>query len=153
MLIRETESSDLDALVALEQACFDSPWSEKAIASELSKETTEGWLLSDSNRAVGFILFQHILDECELLRVAVSPSFRRRGAAESLIRHGLDHLIDAGAETCFLEVHGDNGSAVGLYKKLGFKVSGERKSYYSDGGDAQIMSANLTERCPPPRST
>lgn len=46
-----------------------------------------------------------------------------------------------GAETMFLEVDNANTSAVGLYRKLGFKTVAERKAYYTarDGSKSTAL--------------
>ncbi|WP_407818470.1 GNAT family N-acetyltransferase, partial [Staphylococcus aureus] len=52
-----------------------------------------------------------------------------------------------GAETMFLEVDNNNASALGLYRKLGFKTVAERKAYYTakDGtkSTALVMRRDL----------
>jgi ribosomal-protein-alanine N-acetyltransferase len=52
-----------------------------------------------------------------------------------------------GAETMFLEVDNKNVSALGLYRKLGFKTVAERKAYYTakDGtkSTALVMRRDL----------
>jgi len=71
-----------------------------------------------------------ILDEAELLTIAVAPAKRRKGLAE----HALGQLETAmharGAARCFLEVAADNTGAIALYSKSGYTESGRRRDYY-----------------------
>jgi ribosomal-protein-alanine N-acetyltransferase len=39
----------------------------------------------------------------------------------------------------FLEVRLGNEKAIALYRRLGFREAGRRKSYYHDGEDAWLM--------------
>jgi ribosomal protein S18 acetylase RimI-like enzyme len=49
----------------------------------------------------------------------------------------------AGAKKLFLEVAASNEAAVGLYGALGFTAVGRRLNYYSDGGEAVVLSIGL----------
>jgi ribosomal-protein-alanine N-acetyltransferase len=58
------------------------------------------------------------------------------------------HLLQTGSERgcryATLEVRPTNSPALGLYRKLGFRVVGRRRGYYSDTGeDALVMSRTL----------
>ena len=63
--------------------------------------------------------------EAEILNLAVAIQERRRGVGAALIE-SLDE------PDVFLEVRQSNVSAQSLYRKLGFRVAGERKDYYDD---------------------
>jgi len=71
-------------------------------------------------------------DEAEILNLAVSPSFRRQGAAQALIRAlSLPNL--------FLEVRESNFPARSLYRKAGFAEAGVRFGYYSHPTESAIV--------------
>jgi ribosomal-protein-alanine N-acetyltransferase len=44
-----------------------------------------------------------------------------------------------GIEKIFLEVKDSNKVAIALYENFGFKKISQRKNYYSDGSNADIM--------------
>lgn len=141
---RPAAPDDLDALAQLESKAFHAPWSYKALAAELAKNTTACWLLdgpaTDARSTVAYACFQVLLDEAELLRIAVDPAARRQGLAHKLLTHGLEQLRQRGVQTCHLEVRADNTAAVGLYERLGFQTVGRRRGYYRDGADALLFS-------------
>lgn len=90
---------------------------------------------------VGFCLARTIIDEIELLKIAVSETFSGRGIGRRL----LEELI-AGARGCVsinLEVRRSNGAALQLYQAHGFTIVGQRPRYYPDGEDALLMTLEL----------
>lgn len=95
----------------------------------------------------GFILCRQILDEAEILTLAVKPELHRQGLATNLVNMAVDLARQSGATKMFLEVADDNQSAISLYRKTGFLNSGKRAAYYRrpDGArvDAILMTLNL----------
>lgn len=64
-------------------------------------------------------------DEAEVLNLAVAVEARRTGIGAALIE-----VLDQ--REVFLEVRESNVTAQALYRKLGFRVVGERNDYYDD---------------------
>ena len=95
----------------------------------------------------GFALARQILDEAEILMVAVDPDAQRKGHGTTLMNSLLKRLTNAGVATVFLEVEEGNHPARALYAKLGFAQTGRRKGYYrrADGtrADALLLSKTL----------
>ena len=86
------------------------------------------------------------MDEIELLALAVVPAARRQGIATALHQVMLSALAPAVA---YLEVRADNHEAQALYRRLGYRDSGQRKAYYAnpDGSrtDALLMTLHIPE--------
>ena len=84
----------------------------------------------------GFAVWQQITTgEWELLNVAVSPHFRRRGVASLL----MDKLFKVQPDTVFLEVRESNVGAQRLYGDYGFHPVGVRRNYYQDPPENAIV--------------
>jgi len=81
--------------------------------------------------AIGFSLTRVILDQAELLLVAVTTDRRGTGAGRALIDAATHQAGLRGATEMFLEVRDGNDSALGLYGACGFTEIGRRKNYYS----------------------
>jgi [ribosomal protein S18]-alanine N-acetyltransferase len=79
----------------------------------------------------GFAMSRLVVDEAEILSVAVAPSARRAGLATTLLRHHLGRLVAAGGRKVFLEVAEDNVAALRLYQRHGFSEIARRKAYYA----------------------
>jgi ribosomal-protein-alanine N-acetyltransferase len=116
-------------LARLHAACFTTPrpWSRDEFSALLAEP---GSILTVE--ASGFALGRVILDEAELLTIAVDPSMRRKGLGRRLLAGFLDTAAARGARSVFLEVAADNAPAMGLYLAAGFAKVGLRPGYYRD---------------------
>jgi ribosomal-protein-alanine N-acetyltransferase len=127
--LRMTEEH-VPQVAALEAICFRDPWSEASVRSELTNPLSL-WLVAIENDMVaGYVGSQTVLDESDMMNVAVHPDHRRRGIAESLVTALCDSLKQKGSSSLTLEVRSSNLSAIALYEKLGFTQVGLRKNYY-----------------------
>jgi ribosomal-protein-alanine N-acetyltransferase len=94
-----------------------------------------------------FALCRLFAGELHIHRLCTRPAERRRGYASALLSKVFAAARKKGAEKVFLEVSASNTAAVSLYRRLGFSVDTQRKSYYGDGSDALLMSRDLPPRC------
>ena len=117
-------------IAALEKICFADPWSERSIASELDNKLAFWLVAVEGDTVAGYIGSQTVLDETDMMNVAVHPDFRRKGIAEALILELVDHLRRMGSHCLTLEVRASNAPAIALYEKLDFREIGRRKNYY-----------------------
>ena len=80
----------------------------------------------------------------QITNLSLHPYFRGRGIGESVLRVVLKVVCGKGATFVTLEVRSSNTPAISLYKKLGFKVFGTRKGYYTNPvEDAYVMGLAL----------
>lgn len=98
-------------------------------------------------RVVGFALSRCVLDECELLLLAVDPTVRRRGVGSAILQQVKQDAAAQGACHLMLEVRESNSQALALYGRAGFNEVGRRRNYYRtlDGLllDALSMKAEI----------
>ncbi|GHC53404.1 ribosomal protein S18-alanine N-acetyltransferase [Neogemmobacter tilapiae] len=129
-----------EALALIHAQCFTRPppWTAKTFASFLTDPTT--FLLTDAD---AFILGRVILDEAELLTLAVAPLAQGQGKGQRLVGQFLQTARQKGAVTAFLEVAEGNAPARQLYAKAGFTQTGCRKRYYAGVEDALLLSRPL----------
>lgn len=133
-------AAHVQQVAALEAICFRDPWSEKSIASELTNPLSLWLVAMEGDKVVGYIGSQTVLDESDMMNVAVHPDYRRRGIAEALVLALADELITRNSHSLTLEVRTSNAPAIALYEKLGFEQIGLRKNYYRNPKeDAQIL--------------
>ena len=94
----------------------------------------------------GFAITRHVMDESELLLLAVDPALRRRGVAAALIEDWIARVTPLGVTRLFLEMRTDN-DARHLYEHFGFSDIALRRNYYRgiDGmqRDAVTMEKHL----------
>jgi ribosomal-protein-alanine N-acetyltransferase len=136
---------DLDEVLAIERASFQTPWSKSAFRYELTQNrVARSLLVKIGAQIVGYLCLWEIGHEIHITNLAVHPSFRRRGVARALLGHVLDDARKRDVELAFLEVRPTNAEALGLYESFGFQVIGRRKGYYFDTGeDALVMETRL----------
>ena len=117
-------------VAALEKLCFSDPWSEASITSELENPLSL-WLIAEEDGAVcGYVGSQTVLDETDMMNIAVHPDCRRKGIAAALIAELVSRLKARGSRILRLEVRESNLPAIALYKAMGFTQLGLRKNYY-----------------------
>lgn len=133
------DEGDLAALVALERECFSHPWTPRQFREEMG-DHGRGRLVvlrrpyerDDPGRGiVAYCAFHVVVDELEVLNLAVRPAERGWGTARRLLSLVLDMGARRGARTALLEVRQSNSRALQLYRSFGFQVVATRRGYYS----------------------
>ena len=122
--------SHVAQVAELEKICFSDPWSENSVASEL-KNPLSCWLVAEEDgKVAGYVGSQTVMDESDMMNVAVHPDHRRKGIAEALVVELVEALKKRESHCLTLEVRASNEPAKALYEKLGFTQVGLRKNYY-----------------------
>ena len=130
MRIELMTDAHVASIAEIEKLCFNDPWSEKSIASELNNRLSLWLVALDGDRVAGYVGSQSVLGETDMMNIAVHPDYRRQGIAESLVVSLVDALKEKGNHSLMLEVRTSNEPARKLYEKLGFTQVGLRKNYY-----------------------
>lgn len=124
------ESCHVPQVAALEAICFCDPWSERSIAGELDNPLSFWLVCTDGEKLLGYVGSQTVMDESDMMNVAVLPEARRQGIAERLILALVEKLKEKGSRCLSLEVRASNEPAIKLYQNLGFQPAGRRPNYY-----------------------
>ncbi len=132
---------DLPEILAIERASFNNPWGEESFAGELSNPLSSTIIAKSPCNSIvyGYICCKVIPPEAELLRVAVKPDGRRRGAGRALFDEIFRILRLQQVATLHLEVSETNRAALVLYEKSGFLLNGRRPGYYDHGTTAALL--------------
>ena len=130
MMLEKMNASHVAQIAELEKICFSDPWSERSVASELENKLSCWLVVMEGERVVGYIGSQTVCGETDMMNVAVHPSHRRKGIAETLILGLIEELKTMESHCLTLEVRASNVPAISLYEKLGFSEIGRRKNYY-----------------------
>ncbi len=124
--------ADASALARIHAEAFARPWD----AHDLERMLADPAMLADGvfegaiPRPVGFALSRQVLDEAEILTIAVTRKAQGRGFGRALLAAHLAHVAANGAKTLFLEVEETNTPAIALYRRFGFAEAGRREGYY-----------------------
>lgn len=142
LTLRPMVEADLPQVVAIEEASYYLPWAHLMFHEALVSPQQHAWVLSQGEEVVAYCVVALIVDEADLLNLAVKPCWRRRGLAQQLLTHACEQVQALSMERFFLEVNVENTAAQQLYLALGFQPVGRRKGYYSTATgpkDALVM--------------
>jgi [ribosomal protein S18]-alanine N-acetyltransferase len=129
-----TSPDQIDAVLAIEDASFTSPWTREMYLSELENRNVSYCFLASlaGGPPIGFCSFWRVLDELHINNLAVLPDYRRQGIGAELLTFVLKEGARLGAARATLEVRRSNTPALMLYERFGFTVSGLRRDYYTN---------------------
>jgi ribosomal-protein-alanine N-acetyltransferase len=137
-------AADIDAVDRVMAEAFDprfgEAWTRAQMLGMLAMPGVWLTLARVDDVVIGFALSRAILDEAELLLLAVSPQARRRGVGGALLRSVIAEARGRGIAKLHLEVRAGN-AAIGLYTAAGFAKTGERRQYYR-GKDGRSHDAH-----------
>lgn len=145
LVIRWMLFDDLPGVVNLERQIFPSPWHYEGFAYELLNRNYNVSLVGViQNQVIAYSVSYLVVDELHISNIAVAPTFRRLKIGETLLWISLEIGRSADCYIAHLEVRKSNSSAISLYEKYGFQITGFRKNYYEEEQeDALLMSLNL----------
>lgn len=126
------EKAHVEKIAELEKLCFSAPWSVNSIASELENPLSLWLVALKGDTLLGYIGSQTVLDEGDMMNVAVFPEARRQGVGQMLVTTLVESLKEKAVRSLTLEVRVSNESAKAMYHKLGFLEVGRRPKYYFD---------------------
>ena len=124
------ENHHVMQVAALEKQCFSDPWSENSVASELNNPLSLWLVAVDDENLAGYVGSQTVMDETDMMNIAVDQRYRRQGIAQMLVEALVEQLKKAESRCLTLEVRISNAPAIALYEKLGFAQVGKRPNYY-----------------------
>ena len=144
MELKRMTDAHVSQVAEIEKLCFSDPWSENSIASELNNRLSLWLVALDGDTVAGYVGSQSVLDEADMMNVAVHPDYRRQGIGRDLVLALADALKEKGIRGLMLEVRQSNAPAIALYESLGFCQVGLRPNYYRNPKEnALIMRKEL----------
>ena len=132
MIITKMCECHVPQIAELEKLCFNDPWSEKSIASELDNKLSLWLVAVENEKVIGYVGSQTVLGETDMMNIATHPDYRKQGIATGLIVRLVGALELRGSHSLMLEVRASNINAISVYKKLDFIEVGRRKNYYKN---------------------
>jgi ribosomal-protein-alanine N-acetyltransferase len=144
--VRAMKLEDVPAVLAVEQASYDFPWSE-GIFRDCLRVGYRCRVLFGPEGVVGYYILSVGVHEAHLLNLCVHPQLRGLSLGRELLTHAMALAGQQDAASLFLEVRPSNKAALALYESMGFVEIGNRKDYYrSRAGreDAIILARELS---------
>jgi [ribosomal protein S18]-alanine N-acetyltransferase len=133
--LRDARPGDLDALLALENACYppSQAYSREEYRYALVRARAVNLVREENGAAIGFIgAFHHRQHRAgHIYTVNVHPSARGRGLGKLLMASCEERLAALGMTRCILEVNVENEDAIRLYERCGYTRVERLKDYYT----------------------
>ena len=138
--IRQARASDIEALVRIENAVFETDrLSRRSFRQLIERETAEILVAeADGGEVAGYcvVLFRRGSGVARLYSIAVAPERARQGVGRELLSAAETAAFDHDRMILRLEVREDNGRAIAVYSKNGYRRIGRELDYYEDGAPA-----------------
>jgi ribosomal-protein-alanine N-acetyltransferase len=142
---------DARRLSDIHGSAFARPWGTDEFEAFLTERNivAQGLFLGRAREPDGFVVSRRVLDEAEILSVALARTARGRGYSRILLAHHLDSLAEIGVAHVHLEVEEGNGPAIALYRGHGFVESGRRPDYYLRPNGTRAAALSMTRHLAP----
>ena len=124
-------SASLDVVAAYEPAV----WEERTRLASSGTQSVIFLAFDDRDHPIGMVAVLEGASDpaaAELVSMWVAPSARGNGVGAALVDRAISWAADSGYSRVELWVTRGNRRAEGLYRKLGFEVTGETKPLPSD---------------------
>jgi ribosomal-protein-alanine N-acetyltransferase len=140
-VIEEMTLEDISVVQEIEREIFLTPWPRNAYRRELLQNKMASYIvLRDRDEIIGYAGLWKMHDEAHVTTVGVRRADQGRGYGMALMVALIDRAYALNSRWMTLEVRASNYGAMAMYEKLGFKVIGRRRGYYTDDGeDAVVM--------------
>ena len=129
--VRRAGEADLGWISALERESFSAPWTEAQLGRLCRGEGGALFAAFLDGAPAGYAGLETVLDEADMMNLAVAPRHRRQGIARQLVEALGNALRAQGVQSLTLEVRASNEAAIQLYRSLGFTQVGRRPRYYT----------------------
>ena len=126
-MIRLMQNTDLVAVTQIEKLVQSHPWTQKQFEESIA--SYQSTVIEMQGAVVGFCILQPVLDEANLLLMAIHPSQQGKGLGYQLLDQSIAMLKNDPIQI-FLEVRESNLAAIALYEKADFHQIDLRKNYY-----------------------
>ncbi|USE83883.1 ribosomal protein S18-alanine N-acetyltransferase [Acinetobacter tibetensis] len=143
-MIRSMHPSDLAAVTAIEQLVQTHPWKEQQFKESI--DSYHSTVIEQQGQVVGFCILQPVLDEANLLLMAIHPNQQGKGLGYRLLDESIALLKNQPVQI-FLEVRESNQAAIALYEKSGFHQIDLRKNYYPSSNGGREHAIIMVKAC------
>lgn len=140
-LVREFRIEEDAAAVAelLREARGATPWTETDLRKLGGLPGARAYVSVGDGGVAGIAIGMVVVNEAEILNLAVKQAARRQGEGKKLVQRMLEEFRAKTVSRVFLEVRESNTGAIGFYEHLGFRAKGKRKDYYLGPPEAALV--------------
>lgn len=137
----------LDAVMAVETAAYEFPWTRGNFVDSLAAGYAARVLHAADGELLGYFVAMGGVDEMHLLNITTAPAHQHAGHARCMLDALVGLCRTRGAQRLWLEVRRSNLRAQSIYRRRGFVEVGMRRGYYpaaqGQREDALVMSLEI----------
>ena len=133
--IKTMDEKSLDYSWELEKETFAHPFPRISSDSEMIRS----FAIYSYDVFCGYLNYRSVLDESEIMTVAVRKEFRHHGLGNMLLKELERVCREKGVRNIYLEARKTNTAARTMYEHYGFEQIGFRKNYYDSPVDDGIL--------------
>ena len=131
---------DMHEVLAIEESCFEFPWSEEDFIRCLRQRNCIGMVAEHDGRVVGFMIYELHKTRLHILNFAVHPDFQRRQVGGQMMQKLVGKLSQQRRSRIVLEVRETNLPAQLFFREGGFRAVSVLRDFYDDTTeDAYLM--------------
>ena len=138
--IRWMIRGDTPAVLNIEAASFENPWSEDELTRTLRHREVIGMVAELADEVVGVMIYELHKNRLHVIDFAVAPTARRQGVGSAMVEKMVSKLSQERRNRITLEVRETNLSAQLFFKSQGFRAVRVLRDFYEeDDEDAYLM--------------
>jgi len=142
MHIRWMIRRDYDEVLAIENALFEFPWTEKEFVDELRKRNSIG-MVADDGDVLGYVVYRLASREIEIVNLAVHPERQRQGVGTALVDRLKQKLSPERRVRLIADVRETNLQAQLFFRELGFRALMVKRQRFDNQEDAYHFQYRL----------
>ena len=143
-MIRLMQAADVEAVAKIERSVQSHPWTLKQFQDAVT--AYQSTVIEVQGQVAGFCILQPVLDEANLLLMAIDPAQQGQGLGYQLLEASVVMLKNNPVQI-FLEVRESNQAAIKLYEKSGFHQIDLRKNYYPNANGSREHAIIMVKAC------
>lgn len=143
-MIRLMQAADVAAVAKIEKSVQSHPWTLKRFEDAVT--AYQSTVIEQQGQVLGFCILQPVLDEANLLLMAIDPAQQGQGLGYQLLDASVAMLKNNPVQI-FLEVRETNIAAIKLYEKSGFHQIDLRKNYYPGSNGTREHAIIMVKAC------
>ena len=143
-MIRLMQAADVEVVAKIEKSVQSHPWTLKQFEDAVT--AYQSTVIEVQGQVAGFCILQPVLDEANLLLMAIDPAQQGQGWGYQLLEASVTMLKNNPVQI-FLEVRESNQAAIKLYEKSGFHQIDLRKNYYPNSNGSREHAIIMVKAC------
>ena len=143
-MIRLMQAADVEVVAKIERSVQSHPWTLKQFEDAVT--AYQSTVIEVQGQVAGFCILQPVLDEANLLLMAIDPAQQGQGLGYQLLEASVAMLKNNPVQI-FLEVRESNLAAIKLYEKSGFHQIDLRKNYYPNANGSREHAIIMVKAC------